>query len=173
MYALLASATATCAWSQEARTAPRISAAGRWGLLATMAGRYYWYEVPGDDPKASFLHLEWSTPGRVLGITLRAKKKIQMIAQDQLDDTSGKLMGVEVVPKQARYVTIDPSANRITEYGYINGTPVRGTMTLITDGSIDGVSQRYANGSWTDYGHVKLVETSQEELVAAGFFKQK
>jgi hypothetical protein len=144
----------------------------RWGILATMAGKYYWYRIANDDPKASFIRVDWSIPGKILRVVMQVKKKVKMVSQYQLDETTGELLGLEAVPKQIRYVTLHPSGRSLTEFGYVDGKAIRGVTTQTADGSFDESFQSYSDGGWTDYIHVKLAEASSDELVALGFVKK-
>lgn len=153
------------------RAASQPAIAARWGLLAAMAGRYYWRQVFGDDPRASYLHFEWRVPGQVLAESIRTRSASQLIGQVQLDGATGKLLTSEIESRRARYSTSDASAKTVSSYGYIDAVPIQETMTLARDGSIEAVVRQYRGGAWSAYQTTTLVEAPKEDLQALGFLK--
>jgi|GEM_PF-5969009 len=144
-----------------------------WGLLASMAGRYYWYEAPGDDPNAAWLHLEWTPDGQAMTESLQSRKNRLLVGRFQIEPRSRKIIGAVVVKRQALYQTLDVGESAMTQYGFEQAAPVKSVSRLQADGSIDVNDAVYRAGAWQAYRHFRLVEVSRDDLVARGLLSAK
>jgi tetratricopeptide (TPR) repeat protein len=145
----------------------------RWGLLASMAGHYYWFQASGADPHAAVFHAAWATPNVALSTSLRAKTTTVQIQEYLLDEASAKLLWAGYVTNTLYYGTAEATASSVVIYSYPNGTPARASLTLAVDGTIRDHEQVFKDGAWSDAGDALLVEVPQETLEAEGLLKKK
>jgi tetratricopeptide (TPR) repeat protein len=156
-----------------AAPAPEPPSGTGWGFLADLAGRYFWYEVSGQDPHATVIRIAWTTPQQVLNYWVRTKARGIASGEYKLDPATGKIIEAEAVPGVVFYGTAIASPTAVTEYFFINGKPSRNVLTRQADGSYVVQAQDYANGTWQNGESVSFVEISEAEAEKKGFFKQK
>jgi tetratricopeptide (TPR) repeat protein len=149
-----------------------VSAGDPWGMLATMAGRYYWYQPQGVDPHAAVFHVAWAKPNLALSTSIRSKTTTAQVQEYQFDDASAKLLWAGYVSNTLYYGTAQATMSSVVIYSYSNGTPARESLTLASDGSIRDHGQIFKDGAWSDAGDALLVEVPQETLEAEGFIKK-
>jgi tetratricopeptide (TPR) repeat protein len=157
----------------ESRTVARLPDGGRWGLLGSMVGRYYWYQIAGVDPHKAVVHVEWATPDQTLSISIRSKAGLVQVVEYQFDVATGKLLTAAVAGKEVFYGTAEVSGTALTGYSYFKNTPIKDSLTIAADGSLREHEQHFSDGIWNDSesGNVLFVEVSQEILEAQGFLK--
>ena len=147
--------------------------ADRWGLLATMAGHYYWYELQGKDPHTAVFHAQWATPGKILSTTVRSKSAQAALGETELDSKNNLLISIVSSGGHAFYGVVDATPRVVTSYMYTNA-PVLVSYQLLSDGSISYLERSYENGEWLPSGSAAtLVEVSEAELSAQGFLKKR
>jgi tetratricopeptide (TPR) repeat protein len=142
-----------------------------WGLLASLAGRYFWYEPEGKDPHKSFVYYDWLTPQQILRYTIRSKDETIAVGEYRLDSATGKLIEAEALTSGVYYGTATASRDGETEYFFLNNTPLRTTATY-SGGTFSQKTQRFASGDWQDISSVQIVETTEAELTSDGFLKK-
>jgi tetratricopeptide (TPR) repeat protein len=171
LHQALAPATATSASSEKAHP----SSHDHWGVLRSMAGKYYWYEISGGKSHVAYFHVEWTTPEQTIATSLQSKAGVAAVGEFQFDEGSGKLLGagVEGSDNTVSYGIAEASATGLSDYTYFKTTPIHDVLALQPDGSIKEHEQKFQNGSWRDAGDVTLVETSADALQAAGLLKKK
>jgi tetratricopeptide (TPR) repeat protein len=153
--------------------APPTGPGGRWGMLADMAGHYYWYQVAGaPNTHVAVSHVQWVVPQQTLGITLKTKSGTAQAGEYQLDPATGKLLLAAVTGNTVSYGTADASVALVTTYSYFKTTAIHDTLTRAADGSIHEHEQKFIDGTWRDSGDVTFIEVSQETLEAEGFLKK-
>jgi tetratricopeptide (TPR) repeat protein len=158
---------------QAGQTPAQSSGGDPWGMLAGMAGRYYWYQPPGVDPHALVFHFAWAKPNLALSTSIRSKTTTVQIQEYQFDDASAKLLWAGYVSNALYYGTAEATTSSVVIYSYSNGTPGRESLTLAGDGSIRDQGQVFKDGAWSNAGDALLVEVSQETLEDQGFLKKK
>lgn len=139
-----------------------------WGMLAAMAGHYYWYQFPDKDPHTLVIHYEWAVPQQLLTYTLRTKSDVVAAGEYKLDTATNKLLEAEATSNTVMYATASASPQSLTEYYYLNG-PSHVTTVRQADGSMNTTSQVYLNGAWQDQHQIILVEVPEADLIAQGF----
>jgi len=142
-------------------------------MLGALAGRYYWYQVPGDDPNAAYAHFEWTPDHTGLIENLRSRRGQLLVGRFQVEPRSGKLIGALVVSGRAIYETVDADMKSLTEYSFDQATPVKSVSALQPDGSIDVSGAEYQSGRWRDYRHFRFVEVSVDELTTKGLIRDR
>lgn len=143
-----------------------------WGLLANMAGHYYWYEVPGLDPHTAYITYGWATQGQVLSAIIRNRTGVAGAVEFVLNDDGHRLLMAGLYTTGAVFGTAASLGDSVREWSYANNVPIADTLKRETDGSVSIVESRFANGSWQlQNGVVRLIETSKAEIVAQGFKK--
>ncbi|MGD0143324.1 MAG: tetratricopeptide repeat protein [Rhizomicrobium sp.] len=156
----------------ETRSA-QSSPTGGWGFLPAMVGKYYWYQVSGENPQQMFVHVEWATPQQILRSTVHTKDRTIVVAETVLDNTTGKLLDISLTANSVEYGTSEASMDHDVEYYYLPSKPSKQIETLLSDGSIKIIAQTYNGNSWQEAQTVTLVEVSQDTLQAQGFLKHK
>jgi tetratricopeptide (TPR) repeat protein len=154
------------------RNSQAASATG-WGLLGDLAGRYFWYEIPGKDPHLVVIHFEWAEPQQALNYWIRGKSSTIAAGAYRLDPATNKIAEAEAMINGVFYATVSVSRAGTTEFFFINGAPRKVLTTRSPDGSYTDKAQSYANGSWQDADSVTLVELPQADAESQGFFKPK
>lgn len=145
-----------------------------WGVLSKVAGRYYWFPIPGKDPQFAYLHFEWATPQQVLSYSVRIKKGALIIGEYSLDQSTGKLLEAARVSNRVVYGTAETSADTLIEFSFDNEKPTKTTTKLLADGSAISNVQIYSDNSWKNTGSsMTMVEVTQETLEAQGFLKKE
>lgn len=146
---------------------------GAWGLLASMAGRYYWYQVPGRDPHEAYLQVGWVAPQKTLSLIIKSKSDQLKVQEFKIDEKSNEVIYAAVVDDQQQYGTTAPTRGGQALYTYVNGVPTREILRQRSDGSMSDDTQTYADGHWKQTTSVALTETTVDELVAQGLMKAK
>lgn len=157
----------------DGASAQTTDATASWGMLSAMAGRYYWYQVAGEDPHAAYVKLAWATPQEALSVIVASKTDQLRVAEYKMDDRSHKILVAELAMYKPQYGTIEATASRATEYTYVAGAPIRVIDKLQPDGSILETRQTFANAAWRDASTARLVETTIDDLTAQGLIKAK
>jgi tetratricopeptide (TPR) repeat protein len=152
-----------------APTAARRASGDLWGFLGKMAGHYYWYEVPNTASRSAYGRFDWVVTGQSLAFALHERSRDLQVGLYRADLEAGRLLGASVVQRAVRYTTVDAGEDKMIEYGFVQGAPVRETTTLGRDGVISAVTQVWRDGVWRDYASNRLIEVSPEDLTAAGF----
>ncbi|HEX3701187.1 MAG TPA: hypothetical protein VHV27_11000 [Phenylobacterium sp.] len=143
-----------------------------WGFFAATVGKYYWYEVPGQDPHLAYYHSEWVSQGQVLAAAIRNKRGPAALFEIKLDPATGKLMEANIVSAGAYYSTADASRDGVVNYAYFQDKPLRTTWRLQPDGAVSAIEEQFKDGTWTMTTHAQLVEATEDELQAAGLIKK-
>ncbi|MEJ1970645.1 MAG: tetratricopeptide repeat protein [Rhizomicrobium sp.] len=156
--------------SHAGGTAPLAAARG-WGVLAALAGHYYWYDIAGKPPHRTFVYYDWLTPQTVLRYTVSSKDDKLAVGEYLLDPATGRIIEAEAFPSGVYYGTAVPSRGGDTEYFFLDGVALR-TVSTGSAGSIGQKTQRFAGGAWQDISASQMVATTEAELQAAGFLKK-
>jgi tetratricopeptide (TPR) repeat protein len=145
----------------------------RWGLLSTMAGRYFWYQEPNQDAYRAFLHAEWVTPGQLLKVTIRSKNGVAAISEYKLYGAT--IISLTVSGNTDFYGTVFSNAKVTDVFTYSSGTPIFTMYRLLPDGTLAAHDLKYVAGKWQGApdSQVTLVEVSQDILRQQGFLKKR
>jgi tetratricopeptide (TPR) repeat protein len=146
---------------------------GAWGLLANMAGRYYWYQVPGKDAHEAYVQVAWVMPQKTLSLIIKTKSDQLRVQEFKIDDKSNEVIYAAVVDDQQQYGTSAPTRGGQALYTYVSGVPTREMLRQRPDGSMSDETQTYADGRWKPATSAALTETTVDELVAQGLVKAK
>jgi tetratricopeptide (TPR) repeat protein len=150
--------------------APRKSAG--WGAIASLAGRYFWYQQPGKTAHQAVVHYEWGTPQQVLYFTLHDKDGIIASGEYKLDTVAGAIVWVQVADSGAQdWGTIQSTADGATASYFQNGVAQR-TMMAFSEGGVTENTQNYLNGNWQDANTVNLVSADEADVRSAGFLRE-
>jgi hypothetical protein len=155
--------------------APETAAAGHdpWGMLSAMAGKYYWFQVPGHDPHEAFMKVNWVTPQQALSVTVRNKTDQLEVYEYKLDAKTGKVIFAAVIGGKGQYGTIEAGMTKATAFTFVDGVPVRIILRPTPDGALVETRQTFVSGGWRDGSNVRLAEATTDELTAQGLMKAK
>jgi tetratricopeptide (TPR) repeat protein len=157
----------------RAAMAPLPAGANPWGLYASMAGHCYWYQREKHDPHEAYARFVWLTPQTNLGIQLRSKTQQVIVGAYGMNRDNGLIIYSGLAGDRPLYSTVSVGVQMVADYSYENGTPTRELITH--QGGADYVitGQRYDGHAWRDASVAHFVETTSEELIAAGMLKPK
>jgi tetratricopeptide (TPR) repeat protein len=144
-----------------------------WGLMSFMVGKLYWYQPLGKPPHEAYLKVSWVTEQRDLSLSVRSKTGQPLVSEYKIDNNTGKIIYSALVYDAPEYGTIKATPTTFTETTFVNGSPVRFVTKAQTDGSLLQTKQVFLGGGWQDTTTVQLVETTADELAAAGLMKIK
>jgi tetratricopeptide (TPR) repeat protein len=154
-------------------TASPQAAGGNWGLLGSLVGRYYWFQASADDPHSAYLSARWIAPDQTLSLGVRSNAGLTQLAEYKLDPATGEILFAGKNGNVDWYGTASPSPSSWTLYADVNGTPVRITYSVRSDGSITEHEDQFTNGTWQQGTDIQLVETTRDALEEAGLIKKK
>jgi tetratricopeptide (TPR) repeat protein len=145
----------------------------RWGPLTPMVGKYYWYQVTGQDPHSMVFHLDATTAPNALLLSVRAKNGVLQLDEYQYDEATHILMISGVSGQNQLYGTADLSGNALRGYLYVSNVAVQYAITPAADGSAVEQEQQLVKGAWQNTAQIQLVEVSEADLQQAGFLRKK
>jgi hypothetical protein len=143
-----------------------------WGVLRSLAGRFYWYAPAGSDPRGQYLEVGWQAPDQTLLYFVHSRDGLMQAVEYHLDAQSGELLVAGIAGQTTWYGTATPTRSGWTIFADFNGTPDRVTYTVAPDGSIGVSDQGYASGAWQTPTTTSLIEASRADVVAAGLRKK-
>lgn len=150
-------------------------AGDRWGVLRSLAGRFYWYELPGLDPHTAYSKYAWAVQDQTLSVTMHTKTGLTEALEYQVDPLTGAIMVAANLGNTIFYGTasaVDSGSSWMT-YTFFKNYPTRDTFTVQPDGSITEHDEQFRDGAWKDEGVINMIPVSPEELQADGLMKKK
>jgi hypothetical protein len=142
-------------------------------MMSAMAGKYYWYQALGKPPHDTYLKVSWVAEQHDLSLSVRSKTAQPLVAEYKMDSKTGKIIFSALAFDAPEYGTVDVNATRFTETTFFNGGPIRYTTKVQPDGTLLQTKQVFLDGRWQDTTTVQLVETTPDDLAAAGLMKVK
>jgi hypothetical protein len=144
-----------------------------WGLMSSMVGKLYWYQPLGKPPHDAFLKVSWVTEQRDLSLSVKSRTGQPLVSEYKIDNTTGNIIFSALVNDAPEYGTVKAAPSTFTETTFVNGSPVRFVTKVQGDGSLLQTKQVFLGGAWEDTTTVQLVETTVDELGAAGLMRIK
>jgi tetratricopeptide (TPR) repeat protein len=159
----------------EARSgvSERSTVRGGWGMLAGLAGRYFWEQEPGKDPRRLMVRFDWLTPQQLLRCVTREKDDTVDVEEYKLDPSTGVIMAAAAQRYGMMYGTTVTSANGYTIYAYRSGTAYKLTVATVTPSSFEMTEQKFSAGAWQDAERDQFVEATPDDAVNGEFFKKE
>jgi len=154
----------------SANAAPAQSAG--WGMLADMAGHYYWIDQAGMSGHIQAVRYEWIVPNQSLSYIIRSKSSELSSGVYKLDASGRTIMEAQAVQNGTVYGTAFVEGNQETEQFFVNNQPVRAVSVLQPGGIVSMTFDRYENGSWVTAISQTYSPATEDEIEQAGFFKK-
>ena len=154
--------------SNAARNPSASAALARWGLFQTIADRLWMRNVKG---RTVYEKIQWTSDhGSILDIELYSSG--QRITTRIVYEPGAGLVFGEVVGHTVFYGTIDAGSNKLVASGVVKGVPVRSTLTMRDENTIDMVTEAYKGGAWTEIERDISTSVSPEQVQAVSWARR-